>query len=508
MPQAQALPGRALTGSAAASSTTCQRVHSRPPGGVGRRDRRHGRRGQGAPRRRRTASPSPRRWWPGWTSSASTRCCCRPATSAATARSTRSTTSTSRPAGTRWRPLATTWPGRFAALALIDPERRHGRRAGDPGGASPSRGSSAVYLHTHSWDRRLDHADFYPFYALATELDVPVVDAGRHVGRPDAQRVRAADRRSTGPRSTSPSTRFVLSHLGWPWVDEAIAMALKFPNVYLGTGAYPPRHWPPAVQRFLRGPGRAQGAVRHELPDRRPPPRLGPARASSISTPDVADGVAARHRERVFTAAPPKEDASHDRQGLQHAAPAAGRRSTPATSTAGAVTFGVEYRDVDPASLAATYEGNAAQLAELEERSPDGGFSDEGVSIHVCGTDDGHEYVRFDVFDDEPHYHYIHRRPPTATSSTTSSPSTWSRSATCSRGRSSGSAPGSRRCSPRPAARSSPSSSTPRRWDVPSTTSRRWPAAPGTPIAPRPARSPAGAATRQRAVAANPTIRA
>jgi predicted TIM-barrel fold metal-dependent hydrolase len=35
-------------------------------------------------------------------------------------------------------------------------------------------------------------------------------------------------------------------------------MALKFPNVYLGTGAYPPRHWPPAVVDFLRGPGRTK----------------------------------------------------------------------------------------------------------------------------------------------------------------------------------------------------------------------------------------------------------
>jgi hypothetical protein len=76
---------------------------------------------------------------------------------------------------------------------------------------------------------------------------------------------------------------------------------------------------------------------------------------------------------------------------------------------AGTITFGIEYRDVDPESLAATYADDAAQLAELEEKSPEGGFSDEGVSIHVCGTDDGHEYVRFDVFDDEPHYHYIHR---------------------------------------------------------------------------------------------------
>jgi hypothetical protein len=78
---------------------------------------------------------------------------------------------------------------------------------------------------------------------------------------------------------------------------------------------------------------------------------------------------------------------------------------------AGAITFGIEYRDVDPESLAATYADDASQLAELEEKSPEGGFSDEGVSIHVCGTDDGHEYVRFDVFDDEPHYHYIHRTP-------------------------------------------------------------------------------------------------
>jgi hypothetical protein len=77
--------------------------------------------------------------------------------------------------------------------------------------------------------------------------------------------------------------------------------------------------------------------------------------------------------------------------------------------SAGALTFGVEYRDVDPESLRATYADNAAHLAELEERSPEGGFFDTGVSIHVSGTDDGHEYLRFDVFDDEPHYHYVHR---------------------------------------------------------------------------------------------------
>ena len=80
---------------------------------------------------------------------------------------------------------------------------------------------------------------------------------------------------------------------------------------------------------------------------------------------------------------------------------------------AGVVTIGVEYRDLDPESLRATYEGTD-YLDELEEKSPEGGFTDEGVSLHVRETDDGHEYLRFDVFDGDPHYHYVHKTVPGA----------------------------------------------------------------------------------------------
>ena len=44
---------------------------------------------------------------------------------------------------------------------------------------------------------------------------------------------------------------FVLSHTGWPWVDEAIAMARTNPNVFVGTASYPPRHWPAPLTDFL-----------------------------------------------------------------------------------------------------------------------------------------------------------------------------------------------------------------------------------------------------------------
>jgi len=76
---------------------------------------------------------------------------------------------------------------------------------------------------------------------------------------------------------------------------------------------------------------------------------------------------------------------------------------------AGVVTIGVEYRDVTPEALVETYRDDPEQLAEMLAKSPEGGFADEGVSLHVNGTDDGHEYLRFDVFDGEPHYHYVHR---------------------------------------------------------------------------------------------------
>ena len=152
--------------------------------------------------------------------------------------------------------LVARWPGRFAALALVDPERGM-RGVRELRHRLDARWVIGSYLHTHSWDRRLDHADLYPFYAACADAGVPVAaQAGTSGGLLPSEcgRPISIDRPALYFRDTS----FVLSHLGWPWCDEAIAMALKFPNVYLGTGAYPPRHWPAPVVDFLRGPGRTK----------------------------------------------------------------------------------------------------------------------------------------------------------------------------------------------------------------------------------------------------------
>ena len=71
---------------------------------------------------------------------------------------------------------------------------------------------------------------------------------------------------------------------------------------------------------------------------------------------------------------------------------------------AGAVKFGVEYRLLNDAiASAASVETAAGDIDGVES------IDDRGVSIHVFGERGGEslEYLRFDCFEEDPHYHYI-----------------------------------------------------------------------------------------------------
>lgn len=72
---------------------------------------------------------------------------------------------------------------------------------------------------------------------------------------------------------------------------------------------------------------------------------------------------------------------------------------------AGPLRIGIEHRVLDDADLEANYQGEA--MAEIEAAVAGQDISDNGVSLHVFGAADGHEYLRFDMFEREPHYHYI-----------------------------------------------------------------------------------------------------
>jgi len=65
---------------------------------------------------------------------------------------------------------------------------------------------------------------------------------------------------------------------------------------------------------------------------------------------------------------------------------------------AGGVQLVVESRKLTNEIIESTYQGGVKSAIP---------FDDFGATLHVCGTDDGLEYLRFDCFENEPHYHYI-----------------------------------------------------------------------------------------------------
>jgi len=96
---------------------------------------------------------------------------------------------------------------------------------------------------------------FYPVYAACCEAGVPFCTQIGHtgplmpseVGRPIYLDQVALD---------FPELVIVGGHIGYPWTEEAIAVATKHENVHIDTSAYTVKRYPGELVAFLRGHGR------------------------------------------------------------------------------------------------------------------------------------------------------------------------------------------------------------------------------------------------------------
>jgi uncharacterized protein len=137
-------------------------------------------------------------------------------------------------------------PDRFSGLAGVDPYRgMQGLR--DLEHAVGELGFVGAHLYPHWFSLAPDHARYYPYYAKCCELGVPIMMQighnlvySRHRRLPSVGRPIALDQVAID----FPELKLIGIHVGVPWTDEAISMAWKHDNVYLGGDAYAPRHWP------------------------------------------------------------------------------------------------------------------------------------------------------------------------------------------------------------------------------------------------------------------------
>jgi len=116
-------------------------------------------------------------------------------------------------------------------------------------------GFKAIRVLPWLWELPPTDRRFYPVYTACCELGVPFCTQIGHtgplmpseVGRPIYLDQVALD---------FPELKIVAGHIGYPWADEAIAVATKHEHVYIDTSAYTVNRYPPQLVEFMRGHGR------------------------------------------------------------------------------------------------------------------------------------------------------------------------------------------------------------------------------------------------------------
>ena len=118
-------------------------------------------------------------------------------------------------------------------------------------------GFVAIRVLPWLWEVPPTDARFYPIYAACCELDIPFCTQIGHTGplmSSEVGRPIYLDRVALD----FPELRVVAGHIGYPWTDEAIAVATKHEHVYIDTSAYTARRYPAQLVDYLRTNGRAK----------------------------------------------------------------------------------------------------------------------------------------------------------------------------------------------------------------------------------------------------------
>jgi len=146
--------------------------------------------------------------------------------------------------------------GRFVGVGSVDISRpmqavREVRRCVE------DLGFKAIRVLPWLWEAPPTDRRFYPVYVACCEAGVPFCTQIGHtgplmdseVGRPIYLDRVALD---------FPELTIVGGHIGYPWTEEAVAVATKHPRVYIDTSAYTVRRYPPELIRFMKGHGRGK----------------------------------------------------------------------------------------------------------------------------------------------------------------------------------------------------------------------------------------------------------
>lgn len=117
-------------------------------------------------------------------------------------------------------------------------------------------GFKALRILPWLWGLPPNDRRYYPLYVACVELGVPFCTQVGHTGP-----LRTSETGRPIPYLDDvaldfPDLVIVAGHIGYPWTEEMIALARKYPNVYIDTSAYTVKRYPLSLVGYMRAGGR------------------------------------------------------------------------------------------------------------------------------------------------------------------------------------------------------------------------------------------------------------
>lgn len=108
------------------------------------------------------------------------------------------------------------------------------------------------------WNLPPNDRRYYPLYAECVELGIPFCLQVGHTGPMAPSEPGRPIPYLDEVALDFPELTIVGGHIGYPWTVEMIALATKYPNVYIDTSAYKAKRYPRELVEYLRGHGRTK----------------------------------------------------------------------------------------------------------------------------------------------------------------------------------------------------------------------------------------------------------
>ena len=146
------------------------------------------------------------------------------------------------------------YPNRFLGMAAVDP-RKPMAAVRELERAVKELGLRALHMLPWIWNLPPSDRLYYPLFVKCIELGIPFCCQVGHTGPMFPSEPGRPIPYIDEVALAFPELTIVGGHIGYPWTDEMIGLAYKYPNVYIDTSAHLPKYYPPALVQFMNGRG-------------------------------------------------------------------------------------------------------------------------------------------------------------------------------------------------------------------------------------------------------------